>query len=150
MNYIDMNITFKKKIHHKIQSLQIARFGQIFAKRAVPKIARAEPSWKASSWSWIRAEPSRAQLGGITNGRLIFWANPHFFTSFFHKTLQTVHDFKKGSKIFEISDFGTWTSWYTILFVCLYTILKSAQFFCDFTRFFYKFFYNFTQFFFID
>ena len=29
-----------------------------------------------------------------------------------------VHDFKKGSKIFEISDFGTWTSWYTILIVC--------------------------------
>ena len=26
-----------------------------------------------------------------------------------------VHDFKKGSKIFEISDFGTWTSQYTIL-----------------------------------
>ena len=44
----------------------------------------------------------------------------------------TVHDFKKGSKIFEISDFGTWTSWYTIL--------KSAQFFCDFTRFFSKIF----------
>ena len=30
-----------------------------------------------------------------------------------------VHDFKKGSKIFEISDFGTWTS--------RYTILKTAQ-----------------------
>ena len=30
-----------------------------------------------------------------------------------------VHDFKKGSKIFEISDFGTWT--------LRYTILKTAQ-----------------------
>ena len=50
-----------KKIYHKIHSLQIARNGQIFAKRAVPKIARAElksfqlelnPSW---------AEPSSAR-----------------------------------------------------------------------------------------
>ena len=61
-----------------------------------------------------------------------------------------VHDFKKGSKIFEISDFGTWTSWYTILFVCLYTILKSAQFFLWFYMIFLKFFCNFTRFFFID
>ena len=34
-------------------------------------------------------------------------------------TVLLVHDFKKGSKIFEISDFGTWTS--------RYTILKTAQ-----------------------
>ena len=52
------------------------------------------------------------------------------------------HDFKKGSKIFEISDFGTWTS--------RDTILKSVQKFLWFYTIFLKNFCNFTRFLFID
>ena len=51
-----------KKIHHKIQSLQIARNGQIFAKRAVPKIARAEPSRAEKLPARAESELSRAEL----------------------------------------------------------------------------------------
>ena len=56
-----MNITFKEN-QHKIQSLQIARFGQIFAKRAVPKIARAEPSRAEKLSARAESELSRVEL----------------------------------------------------------------------------------------
>ena len=38
-----------------------------FATRADSNFLRAKPSWEASSSSWIRVEPSRAELGCITS-----------------------------------------------------------------------------------
>ena len=47
--------------------LFICKFQLVWAQIFKNLTSWAEPSWKVSSSSWIRAEPSRAQLGGNTN-----------------------------------------------------------------------------------
>ena len=81
-------ISHLKKIHHKIQSLQIPRFGQIFAKRAVPKIAQAEPSRAEKLPARAESELSQAELSSgaslITSHMMTvlhFWSDAVWKTS---------------------------------------------------------------------
>ena len=57
---------FFNNLQNQIQKKISARMSNVLGTELAPKTLRAEPSWKASSSSKIRAEPSRAQLGCIT------------------------------------------------------------------------------------